>query len=58
MAAGAAGPAWLIAGNGHVRADIGVPRFLRRLVPARKLLVVGIAERGTKDAVPGAAVGW
>lgn len=57
MAAGAAGPAWLIAGNSHVRTDIGVPRFLRRLAPARKLLVVGIAERGTTAAVPGAAAG-
>ena len=57
MTAGAAGPAWLIAGNGHVRMDIGVPRFLRRLAPARKLLVVGIVERGTKDAVPDAAAG-
>ena len=57
MAAGAAGPAWLIAGNDHVRTDIGVPRFLRSLAPARKLLVVGIAERGAKGAVPGAAAG-
>jgi uncharacterized iron-regulated protein len=57
MAAGAAGPAWLIAGNGHVRMDIGVPRFLWHLAPARKVLVMGIAERGTKDAVPGAAAG-
>ena len=33
MAAGGTGPAWLIAGDGHVRMDIGVPRFLRRLAP-------------------------
>lgn len=57
IAAGSAGPAWLIAGNGHVRMDIGVPRLLRRLAPHRHLLVIGIVERGTEDAVPGMAAG-
>jgi uncharacterized iron-regulated protein len=57
MAAVGGGPAWLIAGNGHVRMDIGVPRFLRRLAPDRKLLVVGIAERGTEEAEVGAGAG-
>jgi uncharacterized iron-regulated protein len=55
LAAGAHGPAWLIAGDGHVRMDMGVPRMLRRVAPARTLLVVGFVERGTDDAVPGAA---
>jgi uncharacterized iron-regulated protein len=53
LAAGAAGPAWLMAGDGHVRMDMGVPRLLRTLAPAKKLLVVGFVERGTDDAVPG-----
>jgi uncharacterized iron-regulated protein len=57
IAAGSAGPAWLIAGNGHVRMDIGVPRLLRRLAPDRKLLVVGIVERETEEAVPGMSAG-
>ena len=57
IAAGSAGPAWLIAGNGHVRMDIGVPRLLRRLAPDRQLLVIGIVERGTEEAVPGMAAG-
>ncbi len=57
IAAGNTGPAWLIAGNGHVRMDIGVPRLLRRLGPDRKLFVVGIVERGTEEAVPGMSAG-
>jgi uncharacterized iron-regulated protein len=55
LAAGSGGPAWLIAGDGHVRMDMGVPRFLRKLAPAKKVLVVGFVERGTDDAVPGPA---
>ncbi len=39
----------LIAGNGHVRRDIGVPRWLAA-VPADRMLVVGYVEAG--DAVP------
>jgi uncharacterized iron-regulated protein len=57
LAAGAAGPAWLMAGDGHVRMDMGVPRLLRTLAPAKKLLVVGFVERGTEEAVPGAVAG-
>lgn len=53
--AGAAGPAWLIAGNGHVRRDIGVPRMLRVVSPARTLLVVGLLERTEDGADPAAA---
>ncbi len=54
LAGGATGPAWLIAGNGHVRIDMGVPRMLHHEAPARTVLVVGSVERGTDEAVPGA----
>ena len=42
--ASASGPAWLIAGNGHVRA-IGVPRILKVAAPDKRVLVVGLLER-------------
>lgn len=34
----------LIAGNGHVRSDIGVPLFLRRLAPEGRIATVGLGE--------------
>lgn len=34
----------LIAGRGHVRTDIGVPLFLRRLAPAAQVVAVGLTE--------------
>ena len=52
LAAVASGPAWLIAGNGHVRADMGVPRMLRVLAPDRTMLVVGFLERTADGAMP------
>ena len=52
LLAGAAGPAWLIAGNGHVRRDMGVPRMLRAAAPARRVLVVGLLERSEEGAAP------
>jgi uncharacterized iron-regulated protein len=52
VAAGAAGPAWLIAGNGHVRSDIAVPRMLRNAAPGKRVLVVGLLERGKDGALP------
>lgn len=55
LSAAATGPAWLIAGDGHVRMDMGVPRLLRKVAPGKRTLVVGFVERGTDDAVPGAA---
>ena len=55
LAAGAGGPAWLIAGNGHVRLDMAVPRFLRTAAPGRGMLVVGLVERGADGSLPGAA---
>jgi uncharacterized iron-regulated protein len=54
LAAGANGPAWLIAGNGHVRTDMGVPRLLRNAAPTRSVLVVGFLERDSTGAMPGA----
>jgi uncharacterized iron-regulated protein len=50
-----AGPAWLIAGNGHVRSDRAVPRLLRVTAPGARVLVVGLLERETNGAPPAAA---
>jgi len=55
LSASATGPAWLIAGNGHVRADVAVPRLLRNAAPGRKVLVVGLLEREANGALPGQA---
>jgi len=55
LSAGATGPAWLIAGDGHVRMDMGVPRLLRHAAPGKRILTVGLLERGTTEAVPGPA---
>ena len=54
LLAGRAGPAWLIAGNGHVRNDVAVPRLLRAAAPNARVLTVGILERD-KDGGPPAA---
>lgn len=40
----------LIAGRGHVRADIGVPLHLRRLAPGKKAVAVGLNEGSTDGA--------
>jgi uncharacterized iron-regulated protein len=45
-------PEWLIAGNGHVRRDLGVPRILLRVVPDARVLVVGLLEREENGAIP------
>lgn len=45
----------LIAGNGHVRRDIGVPRWLTRVAPQR-LLVVGYVEKGEEAEAPSPSV--
>jgi len=55
LAASGEGPVWLVAGDGHVRMDMGVPRLLRALAPAKRVLAVGFVERGTEEAVPGPA---
>jgi uncharacterized iron-regulated protein len=44
LAASAGRPAVLVAGNGHVRLDHGVPVLLRRLQPAARIVVVGFGE--------------
>ncbi len=54
LAAGTHGPAWLIAGNGHVRSDMGVPRLLRTVAPAKSVLAVGFLERDSLGALPDA----
>lgn len=55
LSAAATGPAWLIAGNGHVRLDMGVPRMLTRAAPGKRLLVVGLVEREADGSVPAEA---
>ena len=54
MRAAATGPAWLIAGNGHVRRDIAVPRILRVAMPSARILTVGLLERHADGASPSA----
>ena len=49
------GSAWLIAGNGHVRADVAVPRLLTVAAPGKRLLVIGLLERGKDGSPPGGA---
>ena len=53
MAADRHGVAILIAGNGHVRKDRGVPWALARLAPGRTMLVVAFSEASADR--PGAA---
>jgi uncharacterized iron-regulated protein len=52
--AAADGPAWLIAGNGHVRSDLAVPRLLPAAVPGKSVLVVGFLERTESGGDPDA----
>jgi uncharacterized iron-regulated protein len=53
--AGTGGPAWLIAGNGHVRRDVAVPRLLRTAAPGSRVLAVGLLEREADGALPDVA---
>lgn len=39
-------PVVLLAGNGHVRRDIGVPRFLADRLPGDRIVVIGLLESG------------
>jgi len=55
MRAAESGPAWLIAGNGHVRRDIAVPRLLRAAAPATNVLAIGLLERPAAGGVPAPA---
>jgi len=52
MTASASGPAWLIAGNGHVRGDVSVPRILRVIAPGKTVLAVGLLESPTAGGLP------
>jgi uncharacterized iron-regulated protein len=38
-------PVVLLAGNGHVRRDLGVPRYLSDLAPRARVFSVGLIER-------------
>jgi uncharacterized iron-regulated protein len=44
----------LLAGNGHVRRDIGVPRWLQASPLASRLFVVGLLESDEPAKEPGA----
>ena len=55
LLAGRDGPAWLIAGNGHVRNDVAVPRLLRAAAPNARVVTLGILEREDDGAPPPAA---
>lgn len=46
LQAAATRPALLVAGNGHVRTDYGVPPLLQALAPGRRTLAVGFGEHG------------
>lgn len=52
-----AGPVWLVAGNGHVRGDVAVPRILRPLAPGKSVLAVGLLEAPAGGGLP-AAEAW
>ena len=54
-AADSATPTVLIAGNGHVRRDHGVPLWLARREPAAKVVSVGFLEAGADGGVPTSA---
>lgn len=49
-AGGGRGPVLLLAGNGHVRRDYGVPQLLAAVRPDLRLLAVGFAELPTATA--------
>jgi uncharacterized iron-regulated protein len=55
LRAAESGPAWLIAGNGHVRRDIAVPRLLRAASPGTSVLAVGLLERSADGEMPSRA---
>lgn len=55
LLAGRDGPAWLIAGNGHVRNDVAAPRVLRAAAPNARVVTLGILEREDDGGPPQAA---
>lgn len=50
-------PVVLLAGNGHVRRDVGVPRHLEAIDPGGKVLAVGVLERAGGSAAASAGAG-
>lgn len=42
-------PAVLVAGNGHVRQDYGVPQLIRSALPTARVLSVGLVSIGQQD---------
>ena len=44
----------LIAGGGHVRSDLGVPRYLSRLAPGRSLVTIVFLEVADDATTPAA----
>jgi uncharacterized iron-regulated protein len=40
-------PAVLVAGNGHVRKDYGVPQILSSVNPSLKVISIGFLEQGS-----------
>ncbi|MCU0634510.1 MAG: ChaN family lipoprotein [Gemmatimonadaceae bacterium] len=46
------GPVWLVAGNGHVRKDVAVPRVLRAVAPGARVVSVGLMELDATGAAP------
>lgn len=43
-------PVLLLAGNGHVRRDIGVPRYLAALLPGASVIGIGLLEEGDETS--------
>lgn len=52
LAARREGQPWLLAGNGHVRRDLAVPRLLAVAAPRWRVTAVGFVERGADGGVP------
>lgn len=55
MASAGGAPTWLVAGNGHVRKDVAVPRLLATEASGRTVIVVGVLERDSAGADPAPA---
>ncbi|MFT4100662.1 MAG: ChaN family lipoprotein [Burkholderiaceae bacterium] len=48
-------PVVVLAGNGHVRRDLGAPRYLRAAWPQARIVSIGFEEAATTTADPAAA---
>ena len=58
LAASGGHPALLLAGNGHVRLDHGVPTLLRVLEPAARIVSVAFVDTGGVDAAAACTYAW